>query len=56
MNLNEQLLQEVQISIDKVNHIMADDELTPSAKQFLLKEEFKKQRNLSKMREEWNKT
>jgi len=53
MYLEEQLLKEMQESIDKVNHLMANDELTQFTKQKLLQEEFQKQRNITQMREEW---
>jgi hypothetical protein len=53
MYLEQELLKEMQESIDKVNHLMCNDELTGFTKQKLLHDEFQKQRNIAQMREEW---
>jgi hypothetical protein len=53
MMLREQLLKEMYESVDKVNRIMLNDEISSLAKRRMIKEEKLKQIRLRKFFEEW---
>ncbi len=55
-NMNVQLLQEMQESIDRVNRIMGDEELSKEAKRILVAIEKDKQHRLKLTRQQWNRT
>jgi hypothetical protein len=51
--MKEELLKELYTSIESVNKILLDDELTDYAKQILIKEEEAKQIRLRQFLQEW---
>jgi len=52
--MKEELLKELYASVEKVNKILIDDELTDYTKQILIKEEEQKQIRLRQFLKEWN--
>ena len=52
--MKEELLKEMYDSVDRVNNILINDELSQLAKNEMIRTEYAKQANLRKFLEEWN--
>lgn len=52
--MRQELLKEMYESVETINRVIIDDELTDFAKQVIIKEEQQKQINVRKLLEAWN--